>query len=165
MRHAYESHLVWDGNLGSGTSSYTSYGREYRIRVEGKPELSGSADPMFRGAADRHNPEDLFLAALASCHMLSYLALCARRGVRVLGYEDHASGVLVVRDDGGGHFESVALLPLVTVAADSDVSLAMALHETAHATCFVAGSCHVPIAVEATCRVTHPIASPEHEYR
>jgi organic hydroperoxide reductase OsmC/OhrA len=53
----------------------------------------------------------------------------------------------------------------VTIAADSDVSLAMALHEAAHATCFVAGSCHVPIAVEATCRVTGPTAPPEHEYR
>ena len=61
--------------------------------------------------------------------------------------------------------DPVTLSLLVTIAADSDVSLAMALHEAAHATCFVAGSCHVPIAVEATCRVTGPTAPPEHEYR
>ena len=84
MRHTYQARLTWDGNLGRGTSSYASYGREHHIDVEGKAALLGSADPMFRGTADRHNPEDLFLASIAACHMLSYLALCARRGVRAM---------------------------------------------------------------------------------
>jgi organic hydroperoxide reductase OsmC/OhrA len=164
MKHIYEAHLVWDGNLGRGTSSYTTYSRDYHVRVDGKPELRGSADPMFRGVADRYNPEDLFLAALSGCHMLSYLALCARRGVRVLEYEDHASGVLTLRNDGGGQFESVTLSPRVTIAPDSDLSLAMALHEEAHATCYVAGSCRTPITVHATCRATSlETLEPQHQ--
>src|SRR5215467_12723960 len=100
MRHTYNAHVVWDGNLGDGTSSYARYGRDYHVSIAGKPELHGSADAMFRGTAERHNPEDLFLAAITTCHMLSYLALCTRRGVNVLAYEDRAYAVLAVRADG-----------------------------------------------------------------
>ena len=53
---AYEIQLIWEGNRGSGTASYTAYERDYRLRVNGKPDLAGSADPLFRGSAERHNP-------------------------------------------------------------------------------------------------------------
>src|SRR6185436_20939887 len=102
--HEYRTHLIGDGNRGDGTSSYAAYGREYRVVVQGKPELSGSANPAFRGDAGKHDPEDLFLAAIASCHMLSYLALCARNGIRVVSYEDQASGTLVLDPSSGGRF-------------------------------------------------------------
>ena len=153
MRHTYHASLTWDGNLGDGTSTYAGYGRDYHVDVEGKAVLRGSADAIFRGAADLHNPEDLFLASIAACHMLSYLALCARCGVRVLAYEDSASGTLALRPDGGGAFQSVTLSPVVTVASDTDVAAAIALHQTAHAACFIASSCRVPIVVDATCCV------------
>lgn len=92
--HRYDARLSWNGNLGDGTSSYTSYGREYSIVVSGKPELVGTADPAFRGEPDRYNPEELFIAALAACHMLFYLSLCARRGVRVVSYEEDRKSVV-----------------------------------------------------------------------
>jgi organic hydroperoxide reductase OsmC/OhrA len=76
--HTYAARLVWEGNSGEGTASYEGCGRSYRVLIEGKPELIGTADPAFRGDASRHNPEDLFLAAISACHMLTYLALCAR---------------------------------------------------------------------------------------
>ena len=50
-----------------------------------KPPLLGSSDPAFRGDFSRYNPEELLVAALSSCHMLSYLHLCAVNGVRVVG--------------------------------------------------------------------------------
>ena len=81
--HEHAARLIWDGNTGGGTAGYAGYSRRYRVLVPGKPVLQGTADPVFRGEADRHNPEDLFLAAISACHMLSYLALCARQGVRV----------------------------------------------------------------------------------
>ena len=90
--HAYDAHLVWIGNTGDGTSGYDRYSRAYRITIEGKPDLNGSADRAFRGDAAVHNPEDHFLAAISGCHMLSYLALCAREGVNVITYEDNARG-------------------------------------------------------------------------
>lgn len=144
-RHTYKTQLIWDGNLGDGTSTYAGYGRGHRILVEGKPELRGSADSMFRGEADTHNPEDLFLAAVSSCHMLSYLALCARNSINVLDYRDEATGELVLDARRGGKFEEIVLHPVVTIANEADKDRALALHEKAHELCFIANSCSVPI--------------------
>ena len=151
--HSYQAHLIWDGNRGAGTAEYEGYGREYRVVIAGKPDLTGSADPTFRGDPSRHNPEDLFVTAISSCHMLSYLALCARRHIRVLGYEDAAVGTMRLDANGGGRFEAVVLHPLVTVASPEDVEPARELHERAHQLCFIANSCRVPIRHEATVRV------------
>lgn len=152
--HEYLARVIWDGNQGQGTSTYTSYGRQYRIQVDGKPELAGSADPAFRGEADRHNPEDLFLAAISACHMLTYLALCARRGIRVVAYEDDARGTMSFDARGGGRFEEVTLHPRVMIADAKDRAAAAELHENAHRLCFIANSCSVPIRHDATVKVT-----------
>ena len=151
--HDYKARLVWDGNLGEGTSTYTGYGRKYRVQFDGKPDLPGSADPIFRGDANVYNPEDLFVAALSSCHLLSYLALCARSKINVVAYEDDASGTMVLRPDGGGSFESVTLRPSVTIAAGGDEKRAMELHETAHDLCFIAASVSVPVRHEPQIKV------------
>jgi organic hydroperoxide reductase OsmC/OhrA len=151
--HDYKAHLIWDGNLGDGTSTYTGYGRKYRLQIDGKPDLTGSADPIFRGDANVYNPEDLFVAALSSCHLLSYLALCARSKINVIAYEDEASGTLLLRPDGGGKFESVTLRPKVTLAPGSDEKRALELHETAHDLCFIAASVSIPILHEPQIKV------------
>jgi organic hydroperoxide reductase OsmC/OhrA len=151
--HDYKARLVWDGNLGTGTSSYTGYGRKYRVQFDGKPDLRGSADPMFRGDRDAYNPEDLFVAALSSCHLLSYLALCARSKISVTAYEDDASGTMVLRPDGGGSFESVTLRPKVTIAPGGDEKRALELHDTAHDLCFIAASVSVPVRHEPQIKV------------
>lgn len=146
--HHYTTLLVWDGNTGTGTSSYAGYGRDYRIIINGKPKIDGSADAEFRGDSSRHNPEDLFLASLSSCHLLSYLALCARQRVRVIAYEDDASGTMVTNID-GGKFTEVILRPRVTIAAGDDAALAMRLHDAAHKECYIASSCNFPVTHEA----------------
>ena len=143
--HHYTLTLLWEGNRGTGTSDYKSYGRQYRVRIAGKPDLLGSADPMFRGDAALHNPEDLLVAALSSCHLLAYLALCARSGIAVLAYSDTAEGTLVFRPDGGGSFREVVLRPRVTVASGTDLARATALHQKAGEQCFIAASCNFPV--------------------
>ncbi len=143
--HRYSATLHWDGNRGTGTARYAGYGRDFRLQIDGKPGLAGSADPAFRGDAGRHNPEDLLLGAIASCHMLTYLALCAGRGVVVVAYEDTAEATLRVDADGGGRFDAVVLRPRVQVAPGTDVDLAAALHDRAHALCFIANACSVTI--------------------
>lgn len=148
--HHYAARLVWDGNTGEGTAGYARYGREFHIAVAGKPDLRGSADPAFRGEADRHNPEDLFLSAIAACHMLFYLSLCARRGVRVLAYEDDARARMAIQPSGGGRFEEVTLHPSVTIEGTEQAAVALALHDVAHELCFIANSCSVIIRHEAT---------------
>lgn len=151
-RH-YTARLVWAGNTGAGTADYTSYGREYRVHVAGKPQLAGTADPAFRGDPALHNPEELFLSAISACHMLTYLALCARRGVSVVAYEDDAHGSVRLDSRGGGKFESVVLRPAVTISGDGGaVALAAGLHDAAHELCLIASSCSVPVRHEATVR-------------
>jgi organic hydroperoxide reductase OsmC/OhrA len=151
--HEYAARVRWTGNRGAGTAGYAAYGRRYDVLVDGKPDLAGSAHAAFRGDADRHDPEDLFLASISACHMLSYLALCARGGVRVTSYEDHARGTLALHPGGGGRFEEVVLRPAVTVADAETAVHAERLHDAAHGLCFIAGSCSVPIRVEPVVRV------------
>ena len=146
--HDYRLHLTWTGAAQGPTSSYQSYSREYRIDLAGKPAMRGSSDPMFRGDPALHNPEELLVAALSSCHMLSYLALAARRGVHVVDYEDEATGTMLF-EGGGGHFTDVTLRPLVTIAPGSDRELAAHLHHEAHETCFIASSVNFPVRNEA----------------
>ena len=148
--HTYRLRLVWEGDPKEGTSNYQIYDRAYRISMAGKPSLLGSADPSFRGDPARHNPEDMLLAALSACHMLSYLALCARSGVTVLEYSDEAEAVLTLTADGGGHFASATLHPCVRVAAPEQAPLARELHASAHAACFIASSCNFPVRHEST---------------
>jgi organic hydroperoxide reductase OsmC/OhrA len=148
--HRYSAAITWTGNHDQGTSQYERYGREYTVRVAGKPDLQGSADPAFRGDASLHNPEDLLLIAISSCHMLSYLALCARSRISVLAYDDDATAVMELSADGGGRFTSATLHPRVVVQDAAHVQRALALHERAHASCFIASSCNFPIVHEAT---------------
>lgn len=143
--HEYAARLIWDGNTGEGTASYAGYGRQYRVLVAGKPPLAGSADAAFRGDAAMHNPEDLFLAAISACHMLSYLALCARKRVCVLAYEDDTRATMVTDARGGGKFTEVVLRPRVTIRDAAQLGLATQLHDGAHELCFIANSCSVPI--------------------
>jgi organic hydroperoxide reductase OsmC/OhrA len=147
--HTYHLNLNWEGNRGEGTSSYHSYDRNYRIRLDGRPDLLGSADSAFRGDPALYNPEDLLMAALSACHMLSYLALCARKGVVVHEYRDEAEGALTLTATGGGHFSSVTLHPKVRVASQAQADLARELHTKAHEDCFIASSCNFPIHHEA----------------
>ncbi len=143
--HRYRVRVEWTGDRGEGTASYRGYGRDHRIVVAGKPDILGSSDPQFRGDADRHNPEELLVASLSTCHMLWYLHLAAEAGVVVTGYADQAEGTMVLDSDGGGRFAAVELRPEVTVAPSADRALAMALHEAAHAKCFIARSVNFPV--------------------
>lgn len=147
-KHHYEVKVVWTGDLGSGTSSYTAYSRDYEMRAPGKPAIAGSSDPAFRGDASRWNPEELLVASLSACHKLWYLHLCAKAGVIVTKYEDRAEGVMIEEDGGEGQFSSVVLRPRVTISPDSDAELAERLHKAAHDNCFIARSVSFPVSHE-----------------
>ncbi|HZY69955.1 MAG TPA: OsmC family protein [Thermoplasmata archaeon] len=147
--HHYLVELDWQGDPAVGTLDYRAYSRNHVIRTPGKPDLLGSSDPTFRGDVSRHNPEELLVAALSSCHMLSYLHLCAVRGVRVVGYHDRAEGTMETERGESGHFTQVTLHPHVVVAA-GDPEVARSLHEEAHRNCFIASSVNFPVRHEPT---------------
>ena len=146
--HHYQAQLTWTGAAAGSTRDYRTYAREFRIDFDGKPPMTGSADPAFKGDPALHNPEDLLLVALASCHMLSYLALAALEGLEVVAYEDAASGTMQ-QEGRGGRFTEVVLRPKVTLAPGSDLARGEALHEAAHETCFIANSVNFPVRHDA----------------
>lgn len=144
--HRFAARLVWTGASGGGTRDYESYSREFRVDIEGKPPLVGSAAVPFRGIGGLHNPEDLLVASLSACHCLSYLAVCARAGIVVEAYEDDATGTMAFdRARKAMAFSEVVLRPNVRVADGTDLEKARALHEDAHHGCFIASSVNFPV--------------------
>lgn len=148
--HKYSIDLTWQGNQGTGTSGYRDYDRDYAIEVGGKPVLAGSSDPAFRGDPGKHNPEDMFVASVASCHMLWYLHLASTNGIVVTDYKDKAEGEMAMNSDGSGQFTHVTLNPVVTITDPSKAELAEKIHGDVGAMCFIARSVNVPIHHKAT---------------
>lgn len=146
--HQYTVTVEWTGNEGTGTSHYRTFSRAHEIRVEGKPAISGSSDPAFRGDPQRWNPEDMLVASLSACHMLWYLHLAAVNGIVVTHYLDRAEGVMSEGGEGGGRFLSVTLKPEIAVKRGADLATAARLHHVAHEKCFIANSVNFPVAHE-----------------
>ena len=154
--HRYAITVTWTGNDGDGTATYRSYRRDHDVTAAGRPTILGSSDPHFRGDATRWNPEQLLVAALAQCHLLWYLHLCADAGVTVVEYRDEAEGTMILGSDGGGRFSSAVLRPHVTVGAPEMVERALALHHEVPALCFIARSVNFPVSHEPTVVVGEP---------
>ncbi len=152
--HVYTLDLEWTGAAADGTSSYEAYSREHTIHIAGKPDIVATADPTFHGDPTKHNPEDLLLAAIAGCHMLTYLALCARKRILVKSYRDKPTGILTLTQGGGGSFTEVVLRPEVVVAEEHMLENARTLHTPAHKYCFIANSVNFPVRHEAKCVIT-----------
>ncbi len=153
-QHHYNVTIQWTGNKGTGTDHYKNYERSHTIRIENKADISGSSDPSFRGDKTKHNPEDLFLSSISSCHMLWYLHVCSEAGIVVVDYSDHATGTMEETLDGGGHFTEVILNPIVTVADSAMIAKANELHKKANELCFLANSVNFPVHHKPTTNVT-----------
>lgn len=143
-QHHYSVNLSWTG-AAKGFASYESYDRTHLLRAPGKPLLTASSDPAFVGTAELWNPEDMLVASLSSCHMLSYLACCSRARIEVIDYSDDASGIMVENGKGGGNFTEVTLRPRVVIADPEKLDHARKLHGTASKVCFIANSMNFPV--------------------
>ena len=120
-----------------------------------KPDLLASADPHFRGDGTRWNPEELLLAALAECHLLSYLHAAVSTGVIVVDYSDEASAAMTTQGN-SGRITSATLRPRVTVADPAMVDAARAAHALAHQWCFIANSVAFEVHLEPETLVARP---------
>lgn len=138
--HQYSATIEWTGNKGTGTDGYSNYERSHQIIIDDKTAISCSSDPAFRGDKTKHNPEELLVSSLSSCHMLWYLHLCAEAGIVVTNYIDSATGTMVKTSNGGGKFTEVTLHPSVTVTEERMIVKATALHKKANELCFIANS-------------------------
>lgn len=144
--HNYTTNIQWTGNQGAGTSSYKAYSRDHVITIGGKSaDILASSDPSFLGDPSRYNPEELFLASIAACHMLWFLHLCTTKGIVVESYSDAATGVMEEDNDGSGRFTSVTLYPKVVVSSPEMIDMCSQLHHQANQMCFIANSCNFMI--------------------
>jgi organic hydroperoxide reductase OsmC/OhrA len=139
--HTYDARLTWQAG-GEGVAA-----GNHRVDFEGRPAVEVSAAPEYRGDPTRLNPEELFVAAVASCQLLTYLALARGAGVIVRRYEDRAVGTLAIADR-KMRMTEVLLRPRISIAAGADEGTARGLVEKAHAGCFIANSVACPVRIE-----------------
>ena len=151
-QHVYKLTIKWTGNTGEGTANYRAYERSHTISAVNKPDLLASSDPIFRGDKQKYNPEELLVAALSGCHLLSYLYVSVAAGVVVVDYVDEATGTMIETPDGSGHFAEVVLNPQVTVTESSMIERANELHEKANKLCYIANSVNFPVHHQPSCR-------------
>lgn len=130
--------------------AYDTYGRDHVISFAGGARLEASAAPEYRGEAAKANPEEQLVGALSSCHMLTFLAICARKKLVVDAYDDEAEGVLEKNAEGRLAVTRVVLRPVVRFAPDVvvDATTLAELHASAHRGCFIASSVKTVVTVE-----------------
>ena len=128
-----------------------SYSRDHTWVFENGVEVPGSAAPDYRGNPDRVDPESAFVASLSSCHMLTFLFLCARRHFTVDSYTDSAVGHLEKNSEGNMAVTRVELRPKVQFSGEARPSSEelSQLHERAHKDCFIANSVTTRIEIRA----------------
>lgn len=135
----------------SAEFTYESYNRAHEILFKnGGITLAASSAPAFRGDAERVDPEEAYVASLASCHMLTFLAICARKRLTLDSYEDDASGLLEKGASGRLWMATVTLRPRVRFAPGIEVDAAALadIHHKSHEECFIANSVKTDVRVE-----------------
>src|SRR6476620_7880188 len=140
----YSATIAW--NRGAAAFVDKRYSRAHVWQFDGGAVVRGSSSPSSvpipysdPAAVD---PEEAFVAALSSCHMLWFLSIAAKNGLCVESYRDEAVGTLGAGADGRLRMTSVALRPHVVFVGDPPPSsdLVRAMHEEAHHECFIANS-------------------------
>ena len=130
------------------------YSRRHRIAFDGGAVIDASSSPAVvplpLSDASAVDPEELFVASLASCHLLWFLSLAAAAGHRVERYRDDADGTLARDGDGQLAMTRVTLRPAVrwSGAPQPDAAAVSALHHRAHDACFIARSVRCEIVCE-----------------
>ncbi|WP_066220794.1 OsmC family protein [Formosa haliotis] len=119
--------------------------KTHQVFLEDGKHMEVSAAKPFKGDASKYNPEELLMAALSSCHFMSYKYVCDKAGILIKGYKDEVEGVLVLNADGSGAFTKITLKPTVILHDISQRDLAITLHDEASKLCFIANSCAFPI--------------------
>ncbi len=145
----HHTSLAWQRT--TSDFAYETYGRDHVLTFGGGARLEASAAPEYRGDATRANPEEQLVGALSSCHMLTFLAVCAKKGLVVDAYTDDAEGVLEKNTEGRLAVTRVTLRPRVTFGGEAavDATKLAELHAAAHRGCFIASSVKTVVTVES----------------
>lgn len=147
LTHTYETHLTWRGSTADG---YRAYSRAHQaVTVPATQELTLSSDKAFRGDPQLLNPEQLLVMAASSCQMLSFLAVAARQGVTVLGYQDVAEGWMDMADK-PQRVGRIRITATIEVEGDVEMEDVRRMALQAHEECFIANSLTSAIELEVT---------------
>jgi len=136
----HKAAIIWARN--GADFSYKTYSRDHVWRFDNGVETPASAAPAYLGNPQRVDPESAFVAAMSSCHMLTFLALASYKGFVVDNYDDNAVGFLEKNADGKLAVTRVELRPRILFSGDKQPTQADLdwLHEKAHKECFIANS-------------------------
>jgi len=141
-----EHHIKLAWEKGDAPFTYDAYPRNHSISFkDGMETVIASASPPYRGDGSKADPEDMLVAALSSCHMLSFLAIAAKKKLTVNSYQDDAVGFLE-SNDGKLWMTRVILRPKVVI--DTDAGTLAEIHHMAHEACFIANSVKTDVKVE-----------------
>ena len=143
----HRASIVWQRS--SQDFTYQSYNRAHEWQFTAAT-VPASATKEYRGDESRVNPEEALVAALSSCHMLTFLAVAAKHKLSLDSYRDDAVGVLEKNAAGKLAITRVVLRPKIVWSAGVTVTaeLLAKLHHDAHENCFIANSVHTEVTVE-----------------
>ena len=129
--------------------AYETYSRDHAWTFDGGALVHATAAPAFLGNPALVDPEEAFVAAVASCHMLTFLAIAAKRRFVVDRYEDAATGFMEKNEAGKLAVTRVVLRPAIEFAERTpSAGELVRLHALAHENCFIANSVRTEISVE-----------------
>jgi organic hydroperoxide reductase OsmC/OhrA len=125
--------------------TYDTYPRNHTISFkDGAPQIFSAAAP-YLGDPSKGDPEDMLVAALSSCHMLSFLAIAAKKRITVEAYDDDATGFL---EKEGGKLWVTRVILRPKIRCDADAATLDQMHHLAHEQCFIANSVKTQVTVE-----------------
>ncbi|MCW8920125.1 MAG: OsmC family protein [Sedimenticola sp.] len=132
--------LDWKGAPPS--SDQTTYNRNHTVSFSDTVQVTVSSAPEYKGDPNCADPEKLLTSALASCHMLTFLAIADLKGFRVESYKDQATGFLEKGESGRPHITRIELRPSIVFAGEEkpDEAAIKRMHASAHKNCFIANS-------------------------
>lgn len=152
MPHQYTAQILWT----RGNQDFVDgrYSRRHLLRFDGGIEIAGSSSPQVvplpMSDAAAVDPEEAFVSALSSCHMLWFLSLAVQHRLRIDRYVDQAVGVMGTNLDGKVFMAHVTLRPEVHFSGERLPTRAQInqLHQDAHEACYIANSVKTEVRCE-----------------
>lgn len=150
--HIYEATVTW--NRGDQKFVDNRYSRGHAWRFDGGTEVPASSSPHVvpvpMSVAANVDPEEAFVAAVSSCHMLFFLSIAAKGGFVIDCYDDRAFGVMEKNTEGRIAMTRITLRPHIAFGGERHPTLEeiARMHHESHEQCFIANSIKTEVIVE-----------------
>lgn len=145
----HKARITWTGGAKGPTDDYNAFSRDYEVEFDNDWVLPGSAGNPKIGDPRRVDPEEMLVGAASACHMLTFLAVAARKRILIAAYEDDAVGVLEDKD-GKTRVTTITLRPRIAYKGEVDRAQLERASALAHEHCYIANSVNCAFVVEPT---------------